>query len=82
MGKIALEILGISSCQPFLIKCLYSLFCFLTFVHDFKVSLNFYNKFFSSAEDFDDNIFCFSFVDNLILITSHKVILEESFDSI
>ena len=80
--KIALEIPGVGGCRPFLAECLYGSFRFLTFIHNSKIGLDFCDKSFSSAKDFDNGVFCFSFIDDLILITSHKVILKKPFDPI
>jgi len=81
-GRVALKVPGVGNCRPFLAECLYGSFRFLTFVYDSEVSLDFYDKSFSNAKDFDSGVFCFSFVDDLILITSHKVVLKESFDPV
>ena len=81
-GKVALKVPGVSGCQPFLAKRLYGSFRFLTFVHDSEVGFDFCDKSFPSVEDFDGGVFCFSFVDDLILITPHKVVLKEPFDPV
>jgi len=81
-SKIALKVPSVSDCRPFLAKCLYGSFRFFTFVYNSKVGLNFYNKSFPNAKDFDNNILYFPFINNLILITPHKVIFKEPFDPV